>query len=126
LACAAYIATRDRPWPFRPSHSAAINARATLRALSILVRQRVKVRTTSPSACTKVSVGMVWRASGAPVQLRHHILAMAERLRRGEPPVCRPHDHLDQRVAGLRDRHVAAQDARHIEVDVLAHGADGL
>ncbi len=43
LACAAYIGTRDRPWPLSPSISAAISARATLRALSMSVRQRVSV-----------------------------------------------------------------------------------
>ena len=69
-----------------------------------------------------------WCGAGsrAPVKLRHHILAVAERLRGGEPAVGRAHDHVDQRVAGLRDRHVAAQDAGHVDVDVLAHGADGL
>ena len=50
LACAAYIGTREKPWPLSPSISAAISARATLRALSMSVRQRVSVRTTSPSA----------------------------------------------------------------------------
>ena len=58
-------------------------------------------------------------ASRAAVELRHHELAVAERLGRGEAAVGGAHDHLDQRVAGLRDGHVAAQDAGHVEVDVL-------
>src|SRR4051812_15459003 len=126
LACAAYVGKRDSPWPFNPSASAPTNARATLVALSALVRQRVSVRTTSASASASVSVGMAPRGSRAPVKLGHHVLAVTERLRGREPSVRSAHDHVDQRVAGLRDGHVAAQDAGHVDVDVLAHGADRL
>src|SRR5262245_38138831 len=94
FACAAYIGRRERPWPFSPSHSAATRDRATLLALSTLVRLRVSVRTTSPSAWRRVSVGMARISSGAPVKLGHHILAMAERFGRGQPAVGGAHDHV--------------------------------
>ena len=101
-ACAAYIGTRDRPWPLSPSASAATSARATLRALSMSVRQRVRCAPPAlPPEPASASAWLTQRASRAPIKLRHHELAVAERLRRGEPAVGGAHDHVDQRVAGL-------------------------
>src|SRR5712691_1668133 len=63
--------------------------------------------------------------SSAAVKLGHHELAVAQRLGGGEASIGRAHDHVDQRVAGVVERHLAPQDAGHVEIDVLGHGADG-
>ena len=48
---------------------------------------------------------------------------MAQRLGGGEPSVRRAQDHIDQRVARFRDRQFAPQDAGHVKIDMLGHGA---
>src|SRR5262249_23404036 len=63
------------------------------------------------------------RNSRAAIKLRQHEVAVAERLGGGEAAVGGAQDHVDQGVAGLFKRHLAAQDAGHVEVDVLRHGA---
>jgi hypothetical protein len=62
---------------------------------------------------------------GAAIELGEHEFPVPERLVGGQPAVGGTQDHPDQRVARLRDGHVAAQDAGHIDVDVLGHGAHG-
>jgi predicted DNA-binding protein with PD1-like motif len=83
--------------------------------------------TESPAHLCKVKDGRVRlrapRRSGAPIELGHDELAMAERLGGGQAPARGADHHIDQRVARFVDRHVAAQDAGHVDVDVLAHGA---
>ena len=49
--------------------------------------------------------------SRAAVELGHREFAMAEGFRGGQPAVRGTHDHVDQRVAGLRDRHLAPEDS---------------
>src|SRR3954468_13155603 len=64
--------------------------------------------------------------SGALIELGQHELAMAERLGAGEAAVAGADRDIDERVARLIQRHLAAEDAGHVEVDVLLHLARGL
>src|SRR5690349_4956327 len=59
--------------------------------------------------------------SRAFVKTRQHELAVPERFRCGEPPVYRAKHHRQQLVACFVHRHLALQQPRHVEVDVLAH-----
>src|SRR5690348_17878845 len=100
-----------------------MRARATLVALLSLVRQRFSVVMTSCSASLIVSSAIACLAarretSGAAIEFGQNKLAMTEGFRRGEPAVRRAEHHVDQCVAGRRDRQVAAQDARHVEINV--------
>src|SRR5947207_5277285 len=61
----------------------------------------------------------------APIELGHDELAMPERFGTREPTVGGSGDQFDQRVARLVDGHFAAQDGRHVQIDVLFHRADG-
>src|SRR5258705_8425638 len=121
FACAAYSGKRISPWLLIPSASASTSAFATARALSALVRLRAKAFVASSSASARASVAMV--ASGAAIELGQHEFAMAESLRRRQPSVRGARDHLDQHVAGFRDRDLAPDDSGNIEIDMLGHGA---
>src|SRR5438445_634710 len=61
--------------------------------------------------------------SGALVQAREDELAMAERLRSGEPAVRGTQHHLEELVARLVHVDLAARDAGHVDVDVFGHQA---
>src|SRR5712691_7880171 len=77
-----------------------------------------------PTTAATASPGAAARSSsGALVEPRQHELAVAERLGGGEPPARRAEHALEELVAGLVGRHLAAQQARHVDVDVLAHRA---
>src|SRR3990167_4529872 len=58
----------------------------------------------------------VTKASSAFVEPGQHELAMAERLGRGEPSVGRTEHASEQLVPRLARRHLAPQQARHIEM----------
>src|SRR5674476_984373 len=60
--------------------------------------------------------------SGALVQPGQDELAMTKRLGCGQAAVDGAQHVLKQRVAGLIERHFAAQYARYVNVDVLGHG----
>src|SRR6202163_2072734 len=62
-------------------------------------------------------------ASGTFVEARHHEFAVAERFRSGEASVDGAEHHVDELVAGLVHGDFALQEARGIDVDVLAHRA---
>ena len=64
--------------------------------------------------------------SRAAIKLRHRQLAMAQGLRRSESAVGRTHNHIDQRIAGLIERHFSTKHTRNIDIDMFAHGADCL
>src|SRR5262249_3748226 len=133
-----------------PSASAATSASATGRAFSGLVRLLTSAVVTRSVAAWSEMVVMTWceiakwriaskeRAplalysrcairysliSSAAVQLREHELAVAKRLGGSEAAVGGAHDHVDEGIARLIERHLAAQDAGHVDVDVLRHGA---
>src|SRR6185369_11649550 len=61
--------------------------------------------------------------SGAFVQTRHHELAMAERLGRGQAPVARAQHDFDQLVAGLVEVLLALQKTGAIVVEMFRHRA---
>src|SRR3954463_7962223 len=62
---------------------------------------------------------------GALIQPREYELAVAKRLGGGEASVCRPKHHVEEFVAGFIHRDLALQQARRVDVDVLAHRAHG-
>src|SRR5258706_11990571 len=63
--------------------------------------------------------------SSALVEPRQHELPMAERLGGGEAAVGGAEHALEQLVARLVGRHLPAEQPRHVDVDVLGHGAHG-
>ena len=65
------------------------------------------------------------RVLGAAVKLSHNKLAVAEGFAGSVTTVAGAADAIDERVASLVDGHLALQDSRNVDVDVLAHGADG-
>jgi hypothetical protein len=63
---------------------------------------------------------------GASVELRHHKFAMSKRLGCREPSIRCADDHIEQRIASLIERHLALQNCRDVNVDVLFHRGDRL
>src|SRR5689334_16830029 len=114
-----------------PSASAWTSASATERAFSVLVRLAVSAATTKWRAASRVRTWAGMRAellppsspSGAAIELRQHEFAVTERLGGGEAAIGGAADHVDERVTGLVERHLAAEYARHVHVDMLRHGA---
>src|SRR5262245_13766574 len=64
--------------------------------------------------------------SGAAIELRQREFPVSQHLGSGEAAVGRADDHVDERIAGGIKCLLAAQDARDVDIDVLAHGAHGL
>ena len=66
-----------------------------------------------------------WRELGALVQTGHDEFAVSEDFSARHTAVAGADEHIKQLVAGLIVVHLAAEDAGHVDIDVLAHGTQG-
>src|SRR5690349_7942091 len=93
----------------RATHGAPTTARiATSAEIRIPGASRRTVIAMAGAVVTEASAMGVLRpasVSGTAIELGQRVLAVAERLGRGEAAVGGAHHHLDQCVACLRDRH---------------------